>query len=505
MPSFEFNRDKRTDQYGRPMKPHKRTARTSRNGTQRADLFAGNRHTSDTCNRQCDGRYDDSCVSSSTSSNDGIVGSIELKPMRMPYTPVPRPSFDVSIEPMSVCNGRTDYVNAETSLASFRHMYDDAKPGTAHWRRAVDVIGDMPKCLDDGVGLAVSFKNAFASFMGDNPFDADLSGVIEHGQKRRMTQDEIDAAIAKHAQWLYHVGFRGERLSLTNVDLSGVTLSGRDLRMCQLTDCNLQNTDLSGANLTDAMLSGCDMSRSFAGRSSLSGSMNGTVLNGAALNRCVLDYTDMTRCSLDGACLRMCSLVACEMRRVSARDAIVDRCRLDNAFTDRSHWRGTLMRGCSLEGFIDERASAVSGSCLASSDDKGGVARRIRNVISGRRDGSAVVQTVISVRDMGRPVDGGATDGATGGGAGFSGDASTGASSTNWTYADTAYGDGAGLYGSSSADASNGVSDDGCVDFDDVEFDDMDEINFDDADDVSDDGVGGAASQMFDVDFDDLD
>lgn len=501
MPSFEFNRDKRTDPYGRPMKPHKRTERTSRNGMQRVDRFANNRYASNAHNRQRGERYDDSCVAYSTSSNDGIVGSIELKPMRMPYTPVPRPSFDVSIEPMSVCNGRTDYVNAETSLASFRRMYDDAKPGTARWRRAVDVIGDMPKCLDDGVGLAVSFKNALASFMGDNPFDADLSGVIEHGQKRRMTQDEIDAVIAKHAQWLYHVGFRGERLSLTNADLSGVTLAGRDLRMCQLTDCNLQNVDLSGADLTDAMLSGCDMSRSFAGRTSLSGSMKGTVLNGAALNRCVLDYTDMTRCSLDGACLRMCSLVACEMRRVSIMDAIIDRCRLDNAFTDRSHWRGTLMRGCSLEGFIDERASAVSSSCLASSDDKGGVASRIRNVISGRRDGSAVVQTVISVRDMGRPVDGGATDGATGGGAGVSGDASTGASTTNWTYVSSGYSSGVDC-----GTASNGVSDDGYVDFDDVEFNDMDEIDFDDVDDVSDDDISSAdASQMFDVDFDDLD
>ena len=495
MPSFEFHKDNRTDRYGRSMKPHKRLPSTSRNGMQHAD-----RPTDVMFNRSCDGlcngrRTDRSGIT--VSSDGSIVDSVELKPMRMPYTPVPRPSFDVSIEPMSVCNGRTDYVNAETSLASFRRMYDDAKPGTYHWRRAVDVIGDMPKSLDDGVGLAVSFKNAFASFMGDNPFDADLSGVIEHGQKRRMTQDEIDAAIAKHAQWRYHVGFRGERLSLTNVDLSGVTLAGRDLRMCQLIDCNLQNVDLSGADLTDAMLSGCDMSRSFAGRSSLSGSMKGTVLNGAALNRCVLDCTDMTRCSLDGACLRMCSLIACEMRRVSARDAIVDRCRLDNAFTDRSHWRGALMRGCSLDGFIDERASAVSSSCLASSGNRGGVASRIRSVITGRRDGSAVVQAVISVRDMGRPVDGGATDGATG--------AKADASSTNWTYADTAYGDGAGRYGSSSADVSNGVSDDGCVDFDDVEFDDMDEIDFDDADDVSDDGVGGAASQMFDVDFDDLD
>lgn len=505
MPSFEFNRDKRTDQYGRPMKPHKRTARTSRNGTQRADRFANNRYASNARNRQLGERYDDSCAASSTSSSDGIVGSIELKPMCMPYTPVPRPSFDVSIEPMSVCNGRTDYVNAETSLASFRRMYDDAKAGTYHWRRAVDVIGDMPKCLDGNIGIGTSLRNTFTSIMGDRPVDIDLSGVISHQQRRRMTQGEIDDAVAKHAQWLYHVGFRGERLVLTNVDLSGVSLAGCDLRMCRMDDCNLQNTDLSGANLTDAMLFGCDMSRSFAGRSSLSGSMKGTVFNGAALNRCVLDYTDMMRCSLDGACLRMCSLVACEMRRVSARDAIVDRCRLDNAFTDRSHWRGTLMRGCSLDGFIDERASAVSSACLASSGDRGGVASRIRSVITGRRDGSAVVQAVISVRDLGRPVDGGAADGATGGGAGVSGDASTGASTMNWTYADTAYGDGVGRYGSSSADVSNGVSDDGCVDFEDVEFDDMDEIDFDDADDVSDDGVGGAASQMFDVDFNDLD
>lgn len=479
MPSFEFHKDNRTDRYGRSMKPHKRSPRTSRNGTQRADRPAGAMF-----NRSCDGlgngrRTDRSGIA--VSSDGSIVGSVDLKPMRMPYTPVPRPSFDVSIEPMSVCNGRTDYVNAETSLASFRRMYDDAKAGTYHWRRAVDVIGDMPKSLDDGVGLAVSFKNAFASFMGDNPFDADLSGVIEHGQKRRMTQDEIDAAIAKHAQWLYHVGFRGERLSLTNVDMSGVTLAGRDLRMCQLTDCNLQNVDLSGADLTDAMLSGCDMSRSFAGRSSLSGSMKGTVLNGAALNRCVLDCTDMTRCSLDGACLRMCSLVACEMRRVSARDAIVDRCRLDNAFTDRSHWRGALMRGCSLDGFIDERASAVSGSCLASSGGDKGITRRIREIVSGRSDGSAVVQTVISVRDLGSLADADVPSG--GCGHGQSNDGGTAA--PNWTYSD--------------------AGDAGCVDFDDVEFDDMDEIDFDDVDDVSDDAASNDTPQEFVVDFDDLD
>lgn len=76
----------------------------------------------------------------------------------------------------------------------------------------------------------------------------------------RMTQEELNELLKLHA--MYITGrMGGRRLMLKQVDLSGLSFFGQDLRQAHLVACNMQEMDFSGANFREASLYACDLRR----------------------------------------------------------------------------------------------------------------------------------------------------------------------------------------------------------------------------------------------------
>ena len=94
-----------------------------------------------------------------------------------------------------------------------------------------------------------------------------------------MDTEQLDSAIALHAQWLESGGQRGRRADfddadlrqadLREVDLSDASLAGANLERAKLAGARLANANLSSAtlgyaNLTDANLASANLERAFA-------------------------------------------------------------------------------------------------------------------------------------------------------------------------------------------------------------------------------------------------
>ncbi len=68
----------------------------------------------------------------------------------------------------------------------------------------------------------------------------------------RLSQAELDALLARHAEWLESNGTAGRRAFAGPLDLCGMDLRGADLRRADLTDVDLRGANLAGATLTAA-------------------------------------------------------------------------------------------------------------------------------------------------------------------------------------------------------------------------------------------------------------
>lgn len=80
-------------------------------------------------------------------------------------------------------------------------------------------------------------------------------------QYEKMTQEQLDAMADLHARFLSNrIG--GRRASLRMVDISGLSLSGKDMRQVDFTGCVMQRMNLSKTNFQEAKLYACDLSGS---------------------------------------------------------------------------------------------------------------------------------------------------------------------------------------------------------------------------------------------------
>lgn len=110
---------------------------------------------------------------------------------------------------------------------------------------------------------------------------------------RKLTQDELNALMAMHAQFVRHE-IKGRRLQLGSAHILGLNLSKRllkeaDFSGANLTGSNLSGADFEGANLFAANLCDCDLqSANFRGAD-----LRGVSLRGANLSYSVLDGADL--------------------------------------------------------------------------------------------------------------------------------------------------------------------------------------------------------------------
>ena len=106
-----------------------------------------------------------------------------------------------------------------------------------------------------------------------------MSGnAVQSAARRRIEQSELDAICARHDR-LWQAKPGGARAVLAWLDLSGLSLRGRNLADADFAAANLIGTDLSGARLDNATFFGADMQDSLL----VDASLRRTDLRGACL------------------------------------------------------------------------------------------------------------------------------------------------------------------------------------------------------------------------------
>jgi hypothetical protein len=147
---------------------------------------------------------------------------------------------------------------------------------------------------------------------------------------KKIEADELKERLVKHSNWVESSGQEGERLNLSEANLSEADLRGANLSEADLSEANLRRADLWRANLSEADLRGAD-------------------LRGADLWRANLRRADLWRANLRRADLRGADLRGADLRRADLR---------------RANLRGADLRGADLRGakiqlsqLIEEQAS----------------------------------------------------------------------------------------------------------------------------------------------------
>jgi len=125
-----------------------------------------------------------------------------------------------------------------------------------------------------------------------------MSEAAEDIVRRRLTQEELDAICVRHDR-LWRAKPGGARAVFAWLDLSGLSLAGRNLADADFTAAVLLDCDLTGAKLDNANFFGADL--------------QGAVLCEASLRR-----TD-----LRGACLRGCDLSGADLFEADLREGAV--------------------------------------------------------------------------------------------------------------------------------------------------------------------------------------
>lgn len=74
---------------------------------------------------------------------------------------------------------------------------------------------------------------------------------------KQITQKKLDKLLNKHLNWLYFN--KGKRLILTNIDLTMLDLSSKDLTNASFINCDLSYADFCGATLVNVYFQNCSM------------------------------------------------------------------------------------------------------------------------------------------------------------------------------------------------------------------------------------------------------
>ncbi len=108
-----------------------------------------------------------------------------------------------------------------------------------------------------------------------------------------INQGQLDALINLHERFLLgRIG--GRRATLKSIDISGLTLRGRNLRQADFSGCQMKNMDLSMAVFQEACLYACDLSFSNLNNTNfIRADLRGVRIENANLSGADLEQADM--------------------------------------------------------------------------------------------------------------------------------------------------------------------------------------------------------------------
>ncbi len=150
-----------------------------------------------------------------------------------------------------------------------------------------------------------------------------------------MESNELKRILEKHLLWL-NGKEGGERVNLTEAELTGANLSGADLTKANLTGVDLRWSNLTDANLTGANLTGANLRWANLTVANLSGAdLTKADLTGADLRWADLSGANLTKANLSGANLDYsCWGLSCKTLKVKTDEKL----RIQLAF----HWAALI-------------------------------------------------------------------------------------------------------------------------------------------------------------------
>lgn len=174
----------------------------------------------------------------------------------------------------------------------------------------------------------------------------------------KMTQAQLDAMIELHSRFLTgRLG--GRRATLKNVDMSGLSITDRDMRQADFTGCKMLGMDLSKANFSESRLYACDLSHSNLARSNFARSdLRGTRI----------ESSNLIGANLDKADLRVGGFSKNGMydtgESVSFRGANLSGARLVGTLANSADFSDAIMTGINVSG-ADLRNAELQGADLS--------------------------------------------------------------------------------------------------------------------------------------------
>ena len=204
-----------------------------------------------------------------------------------------------------------------------------------------------------------------------------MSAIQEGVVRRRISQQEVDAICARHDRlWQARPG--GARAVFAWMDLSGLSLKGRNLADADFSAAVMIGCDLTGAKLDNGCFFGADMQDAIFTEASLRrADLRGACLRGADLSGADLfeadlregtiasadrkagfrvveakgrDVTQAQGASLVGANLQRSRLSGIAAQSADFSDAIMKDCKLVRANLKQANFRGADLAGADMSG-----------------------------------------------------------------------------------------------------------------------------------------------------------
>lgn len=156
----------------------------------------------------------------------------------------------------------------------------------------------------------------------------------ETNQLKKITQAELDELLKNHERWLdsldpaneaprfFNSEEQGQRADLSGLDLSGLDLKRANLAKADLSGANLEGAVLAYANLSEANLTGANLNNVDLGSANLREThLENASIENANLKNANLFKTDLTGANMKGADLRKVNLEEVNLNGADLKEA----------------------------------------------------------------------------------------------------------------------------------------------------------------------------------------
>lgn len=180
----------------------------------------------------------------------------------------------------------------------------------------------------------------------------------------RLTQSQLDGLISLHERFIDgRIG--GRRAVLKRVDISGLTISYKNMRGADFSGCLMRNMNLANTSFQEAVIYACDLS--FSNLSNVS--FIRADLRGTRIESANLVGADLEKADLRGGALTANGEYA-KPQPVNFRGANMEGARMVGSMANNADFSDAIMTNMNFQG-ADLRGARMMGADLTGADLKG--------------------------------------------------------------------------------------------------------------------------------------